>query len=372
MKKEVIFLLILFCISFVTSSQISSTNYGLDISFGSGDNLTSTNYKSDLSIGDIVSKADSSSYGVIFGLSSIFSNCGDGVCDSDEDCSSCSGDCGACPSSSTGGSSGSRSAGAGTTVTPVTEIEFSVSPELYEKSIALNRIEFGEIIITNKETSEISLVIDVGFIEDIIFFEKTELSLAPGETKPLEFKISSPRETGIYTGKIIITSGTTVKEVLIMINVKTEKSLFDITLLIPQAMKTMVFNTNLNAQINLIQMGIKEKMDVTLNYVIKDFSGKVYLEESETIGVFDQKSIDKKFHTKDLPVGDYVLGAELIYPDGVAVASSHFKIKDKIEIEGNQIIMIALIFAVIFLFVLIILAIRKYKRIEKQLKRRKK
>ena len=43
-------------------------------------------------------------------------------------------------------------------------------------------------------------------------------------------------------------------------------------------------------------MGIKEKMDVTLNYVIKDFEGNIYLQESETIAVFEQSSIAKEFH----------------------------------------------------------------------------
>ena len=134
-------------------------------------------------------------------------------------------------------------------------------------------------------------------------------------------------------------------------------------------MKIMNSGKNLKAQVDLLQAGIKEKMDVTLNYIIKDFSGKTYLTESETIAVFDQKSILKEFHTKEMPSGDYVLGIELIYPNGVAVASSQFKIKEPLKIEKKDWILISLIFILAFIFIMIFLAIKKYKRIEKQIKK---
>ena len=153
--------------------------------------------------------------------------------------------------------------------------------------MALNRIEFGRIEITNKESTNKSFNIKVETLEDIISFEETSVKISPEETKILEFRITPPKETGIYTGKIIITSGSTKKEILVTINVKTEKSLFDITLLIPESMKSIRTGKNLNAQIDLLQVGIKEEIDVTLKYIIKDFSGKVYLIESETIAVFD-------------------------------------------------------------------------------------
>ena len=233
----------------------------------------------------------------------------------------------------------------------------------------LNRIEFGEIEITNQESVDKEFNIKVQTLEDIISFEQTSVTLSPKEKKKLEFRIHAPKQTGIYTGKIVVSSGSTKKEIFVIINVKTEKSLFDITLLIPRFMRTMSIGENLNVQVDLLQMGIREKMDVTLNYVIKDFSGNIHLTESETIAVKDQKSINKEFHTEAFAPGDYVVGVELIYPDGVAVASSQFKIKEKLDIGTSQIVMISLILIVVFVFVLIGFAIRRYKKIGRHLKK---
>ena len=124
----------------------------------------------------------------------------------------------------------------------------------------------------------------------------------------------------------------------------------------------MRLGNNLKAQINLLQLGIKEEVNVTLNYLIKDFSGKTYLTESETITVYRQKSLSKEFYTKDIPSGNYVLGVELIYPDGVAVASSQFKIKEKLKIGKKELILISLIFVLIFIAIAIYLATKRYKR----------
>ena len=275
------------------------------------------------------------------------------------------------PSPSAGGSSGGGSGkgSGGVSVPPLKKINFDISPESYKKIVALNIIEFGRINITNLENSNETFNIKVENIKDILSFDKTNVTINPEKTKILEFRIAPPEKTGIYAGKIIVTSGGTKKEILVVINVKTEKSLFDIVLTIPQTMETINVGENLKAQINLLQAGIKEKMDVTLKYIIKDFSGKTYLTESETVAVFDQKSILKEFHTENMPSGNYVLGIELIYPNGVAVASSQFKIKKQLRIEKKEWVFIILIFVLVFIFIMVWLGIKKYKRIASHMDR---
>ena len=110
-------------------------------------------------------------------------------------------------------------------------------------------------------------------------------------------------------------------------------------------------------------------MDVTLNYVIKDFSGIVHLTESETLAILDQKSISKEFHTEELVPGDYVLGTELIYADGVAVASSQFKVKSKLGVEIGEIFIIVLIVIASAVLVVIYLIVRRYRRMLKSMKK---
>ena len=67
-----------------------------------------------------------------FEISGCYYHCGNGVCDSEETCSSCSNDCGSCPATSTGGSSGSgggsgggSSGGGGGSVVPIDTVSTS-------------------------------------------------------------------------------------------------------------------------------------------------------------------------------------------------------------------------------------------------------
>ena len=268
------------------------------------------------------------------------------------------------PASGGGGGGGSS----------VPQLSFSLDKDSFEKTIILNRIAFETIQITNDKKTPQQFTLGIETIEDIIAIDETTFSILAGETKEVELKIVSPKETGIYAGKLIIKGEGKTKVVNIIINVKTDKSLFDITLTVPKSMKVMNPGNNFTAQIDLIQMGIREKIDVTLNYVIKDFDGNTYLQESETIAVLEQKSIQKEFYTENILVGDYVFGVELIYPDGVAVASSQFKVKNKVELlekENMITIIIILAVAITIIFVITFAMARRYRNMLNKIKKNK-
>ncbi len=250
-------------------------------------------------------------------------------------------------------------------------LSFSLDKTSFEKTIVLNRITFDNVIITNDKATPQQFTLSVGTLGDIIFLDETTFTLLAGESKKIELKIVSPEETGIFAGKLIIKGEGTTKSVNIVVNTKTEKSLFDVTMTIPKIMKVIKQGKNLDAQIDLLQMGLKEKMDVTLNYIIKDFEGNTYLKESETLAVSEQITIQKEFHSANIPTGDYVLGVEVIYPDGVAVASSQFKIEEKTGLGAKNIniIMVILALAVILVFAVVFIAIRRYRNVLNKLKK---
>ena len=138
------------------------------------------------------------------------------------------------------------------------------------------------------------------------------------------------------------------------------------------SLKTLLVGQNLISKIDLIQIGLIENIDVTLKYVIKDFEGQTYLQESETIAVKEQKSYEKEFYTSELPPGQYVFGTELIHPDGVAVSSAHFVVQEKgFKFEKKEILLTSLILVLIFVSLIIFLSIRKYKKARKMLSKNK-
>ena len=272
------------------------------------------------------------------------------------------------PVSPTGGGGGS--VGGSETIAVVEENPFVVQ-DSYETTISLNHIEDDKISIENTGLTPRVVNVQVLTIQDILILDESQLTIDAESSKDLTFRLTPPKEPGIYVGKIIISSESFQETVLVSINVKTEKSLFDIIMSVINEDKRVRNGENLSVQIDLLQMGIREKMDVTLEYVLKDFDGKNYFTESETIAVDTQKTLMKDFSVDEIPNGDYVLGVQLVYPDGVAVASSQIKIGEDVEIGENNVMITSLILALVILAGGISFMTVRHRRMIKKIKSKK-
>jgi hypothetical protein len=114
-------------------------------------------------------------------------------------------------------------------------------------------------------------------------------------------------------------------------------------------------------------MGENPRLDVTTNYLIKNFDGRTFLSEGETLLIEGEKTFKKNFATSNLPPGKYIVSLELIYPNGVAVSSSHFEIKGRgleIKIDGSNYLMVFLVLGIFILIGFIISEIRRYKKVK--------
>jgi len=202
-------------------------------------------------------------------------------------------------------------------------------------------------------------------LDNLVSFSETNFRLLPGESRDIRVVFSAVSEPAIYTGKIYIAG----QQILSSINIRSKLLLFDASIIIPDDSKTLETGKKLNAQVTLIPMGDKPRVDVTINYVIKDFNGKTYLTESETFLVDQQLSFKKQFNTNNLPTGNYVIGIELIYPNGVATSSSHFQVSEKIPFNLQLFLLGLAIGILVLLFAIIILVIR-YKKFRASMKHR--
>lgn len=221
------------------------------------------------------------------------------------------------------------------------------------------------IKVTNSGNKTENIKTSSGSLGNKVTFSDKSFVLSPGETKELKIFISSGNNAEIITGTLNVGG----KEILLAVNVKSQKLLFDAMIVVPDSSKQIKPNSKLNAQVTLIPMGENPRVDVTLNYIVKDYNGKVYMKESETILVDSQKSFKKQFYTKDLPTGNYILGLELVYPNGVATSSSHFEIAENIPVSFQS-ILIGLILASIVVMGLIVWFIIRIGRKKKVLLRR--
>jgi len=416
-KECLVFLVLIFCVSLVSGASVSLSSgvvsisdadnlYAYEINFdytGSITNVvfgsflgagTSSGHSERNSISSIYeSKLDSTATGVSgdgtlftvtyigeIGLESavLIANdtaettinyaCGNGVCTSSESCSTCPSDCGACPVTTTTAPSGGGGGGGGAAVS-VPGISIDVSN--INMDLVLNSNKERIIRVTN--TGEVATVVNLGQIglSGIAIIEGGGFTLAPGESRDVRILFIALSETGIYTGKIFIAG----KAILVSINMRSKQLLFDALVVVPDDEKLIKLGDRLDVQITLIPMGDDPRVDVTLNYLIKDFDGKIYVQESETILIEKQESFQKEFFTEGLPVGNYIVGLELVYPNGVATSSSHFEIvKEKplfSPFSGLSTVLIFLIIGVVVLVVLIIMFMVRYKKRKKNLLRRR-
>jgi len=233
------------------------------------------------------------------------------------------------PSEGGGGGGGGGGAPTYPAPTPKEEAEelapISVNPEELSIMLVAGTGAEREITIRNLRNATISLSITVEGEVARILKAQGALSLGPNEEKVVKLTIDKA-EKGLLTGKIVIRIGDYSKDVSVVINLKSENFLFDSALTIPDEYRAIKPGDDLVAQVNLLQVGPKEKVDVVATYVIKDLTGKKYLEETETFFVLDAKDYVKTFYTDNFPAGKYVLGLDIAYPGAFATSSAQFEI----------------------------------------------
>jgi hypothetical protein len=346
MNKQVIFILILIFFPFANADIISiNSGGGKDISIDFGGYIENFFSCSPLTCSGLSYTCGTASDGCGGTLSC-------GSCASGYTCSS--GSCTAV-SVTAGGAGGG---GGGGSSPPLAEIK--VIPESFNLPGTVGVTNFGKISILNTGDVSLAVNIELSNLEGIIEFEKTKLFLEKGKEEILEFRVLPQEKPGIYAGKIILTAGVKRLEVPVAINVKSEMSLFDISIELSKEKDIIEANQTLTGQVILLQAGLQEKADVTVAYVIKDFEGNVYSETSETIMVYKEKSYEHEFATQNLPPGDYLVGAEVIYSGGVATASHLFKVIDA-EVSKSYFALSLELIAMLSVIIMLILLLKKYK-----------
>lgn len=267
-----------------------------------------------------------------------------GTCGSGFTCSS-----GTCVSSG-GGGAGGVGGGGGVGIPGNATFNIQISPNSFSLKLAINTNKQEFITISNKGTKKQILSINQSGLDNKIILTNTSVSINPGETKQLEIIFVASNQTGIYTGTITIGSFA----IPVTLDVKTKLLLFDSNILVLNKNYQVSKQEKLRTKVTLVPMGDKERLDVRLNYAIKDYSGKVYITQSETVMAENRVDFRKDFDIGGLPLGKYIVSLELIYPGGVAPSSSHFEIVERTPVSILGDIMYYLILMIIVISIIMV------------------
>lgn len=273
-------------------------------------------------------------------------NCG--TCAADYTCTA-----GICVYTGGGGGGGGGESGGG-------EKTVSVTPSSLNINMLVNKSFTQIIYVKNLKNTALTVSISQNNLDNRIIIPNSSLTLAAGETKSMQVIFVSTDEMGIFTGTISIDG------VSIPVSLNVGNVLFDSNIVVLNTNYKVSQGSDLRTRVTLIPMGDSERMDVTLNYVIKDYAGKVYLTQSETVLVENKMNFRKNFGTGGLPLGKYIVGLELVYSGGVAPSSAHFEIVETTAGDFLGKIILILIFLIIVIAIIIIILIILKKRKEEQ------
>jgi len=239
---------------------------------------------------------------------------------------------------------------------------FDVMPKEFDIFIISGKQTEKEIRIVNTGKAKLTIDISASGITNFISLNTNQLILAPAEEKIILLTVKAP-ESGVYAGKIIFDSGNLQKEILVLINVRSEKKLFDVSVNVPESKKDISVGEDLDVFVSFIPIGELVQSSINIKYVIKDFDGNTLYVSEETMPVYEAKSFIKKFITSKLSFGDYIAGVEITYPEGFATASAHFRVIEKVVNFKAIMLVVLFISAIIVIFY----SILKYKRAKKHL-----
>ncbi|MDD5700049.1 MAG: hypothetical protein PHH00_02545 [Candidatus Nanoarchaeia archaeon] len=230
----------------------------------------------------------------------------------------------------------------------VTVGNITVSPSQFDITMLINTNIRKTLTVTNSGTTSRTITISQTGLNNMIIIENTSISLNSGQTKQIGVIFVALNQTGIYNGTIYV--GTIA--IPVTLNVLKEFILFDSNIVVLNDNYQVPQGDVLKTEVTLIPMGGPVRMDVTLNYFIKNLNGTVFLTRSETLLVEEQKRIRRDFDTGGLPLGKYVVELELVYPFGVAPSSAHFDV-----IENARDIFSLVMYWIMFGIIIILIAL---------------
>jgi len=268
-------------------------------------------------------------------------------------------------SSGTSGTSGGSSGGGGGSSKASTKLvkDFSISKDQISIKLKQGETKKQEIVIVNNGSSTIELEFSTYKINNFIRIRNQTVKINAGESYKLVLDVLVEEETipDLYIGKVIIEGADAPKEVLFAIEVVSKNPLMDVKVeLLEQFIKSKA-GDNIVASVQLYNLGGTSRIDVTLDYFIKNAQEDVVYTTSETIAVETQASSLKTIKLpQTLPPGYYIVYVRATYEGQVASSSEWFSVDKEAE-QSLQIVLIAIVVLLVVFILIVFILIKRRK-----------
>ncbi len=248
----------------------------------------------------------------------------------------------------------------------ITTENFTINPEEIKITLKQGETKEAKISIKNTGAKKTKITISNTNLENFIRINNAEFDLEVGQTVDVivDFIARENAIPDLYLGKLIISGDGLSKEILVAIEVETKKPLFDVKVNIPRQFRTLIPGDSLVANIELFNLGDIGKVDVVLDYFIKDINGNDIITEKETVAVETRASLIKEFLLpEDLPYGNYIVYVKATYDGETASSTAWFVVAEKKPfIYTNTAIFYGVAILILILLIILYLEIKKFKK----------
>ena len=205
----------------------------------------------------------------------------------------------------------------------------SLSPNEIKLSLKQGQLIIEEFYLTNDYKEEIEVNIKIQGVNQFIKVNETNFKLSPGEMKAVELNFSIAKNTPSdnYIGKIIVQTSKGIYESVIVLDIQSLESLFDVSLILEEKYATLSPGDDLIFRTNIFNIGETEKVNATIKYTIKDINGRIIFEEGEMDEIEKYLEKDGKIKLpRNIPEGVYILSVKVEYEGKIAITSANFQV----------------------------------------------
>lgn len=225
--------------------------------------------------------------------------------------------------------------------------DFSLDRDLIKISLKQGETKREKIIIKNIGNTLLDLTLESSLKEFMAISEESFL-LNAGETKTIniDFFAKENEIPDAYIGRILVQADGITKAINIIIEIKEKKPIFDVS--VDVKTKEVSAGNEVEADINIVNLGDLENIDILVYYAIKDFQQNILSFKEESIFIEDEINITRKLRVPaSAGFGAYVFYSKISYGNISASGADVFMVSEKIRLFDLILIIVIIVLAVL-------------------------
>jgi len=206
--------------------------------------------------------------------------------------------------------------------------DFTIDQLIIKVKLKQGDIFKKALTITNPNNYPLSFTVSTTL--PTLYFSEDSFTIAGNSQKTLFLIFTAPEgyAPGVYTGTMTIYTQKMKKTLNIIEEIESRAALFAATLNIPEVFKTVSQGGDVYAQTTLFNYGSVPLMNVSLEYIVQNFEGKIFAYNVSSAILANQTSFMKRISLPDnLKSGDYALVLRARYGEAVSSASDMFTVR---------------------------------------------